>query len=402
MTLTGLLILAAGFFLLTLGGTPAVAWGARMLFATYAGVILTIGVLVNLAFGFSLSTHALTIPAMRDDLGISFTQIGLMLTVAGAARIPPSFISGALAPRYGSRTLIGAGTIVCGASMLLLGVAPNFLIALVATASMGLFSELGLIPMMGLVAPWFSTQTRGLASGVFASGGSIAIIASGLIVPLLINQSLSNGWRNTWLIFGAMVVISGIAAQVFIRDRPEGSTGGSAQAVSLNEPPPGWLLLVLKNPWVWLLTYLALWSGFVDGVFSTFFGAYLTEQNGVSFSAAGQLFLLVGVLSVFSGIFWGRVSDRLGRGSAFALRLLASGHGLRFVLANPCYGGIYFRLDSDRSDPPGRLYVVRSQLRRPRASQPGHHCLWHHVRWGQRGYHHFANNGGGRSRQYRD
>jgi MFS family permease len=75
------------------------------------------------------------------------------------------------------------------------------------------------------------------------------------------------------------------------------------------------------------MSYLAIWAGFINGIFSTFFGAYLTNENNVSFSTAGQLFLLVGVLSIFSGILWGRASDRLGRGWAFALSFAVQGLG---------------------------------------------------------------------------
>ena len=158
MIITGLLILASGFFLITLGGSPVVARGVRGLLGSYVGVVLTIGVMVNVASGFALTTHSLTIPPMRDDLGISYTQVGLLLTVSGAIRLAPSLLAAALAPRYGSRILIAAGTIVCGASMLLLGSAPNYLTALGATALMGLGSELGLIPMMGLVPAWFRIE----------------------------------------------------------------------------------------------------------------------------------------------------------------------------------------------------------------------------------------------------
>ena len=327
MILTGLLILASGFFLMTLGSTPVVARGVRGLFGSYVGVILTIGVFVNMASGFSLTTHSLTIPSMRDDLGISYTQVGLLITVSGFVRMAPALIAGTLAPRYGSRNLIGGGTIVCGASMILLGSAPNYFTAVVGTALMGLGSEVGLVPMMGLVAPWFAIETRGLASGVLATGGSVAIISAGLIVPLLIDQNPADGWRNTWLIFGGFVVIIGIAAQVFLRDRPEEHSGSPVSPATLNKPRPVSLLTVFKNPWVWLLSYLAMWSGFVSGIFGTFFGAYLTDENGISLSDAGQLFLLVGVLSIFSGTLWGRVSDQVGRGSAFAMAFLVQGIG---------------------------------------------------------------------------
>ena len=71
MTLIGLLILASGFLLVTLAGTPVAVRRIRgLFFGSYAGVILTVGILVNIGSGFALSTHSLTIPSMRDDLEI--------------------------------------------------------------------------------------------------------------------------------------------------------------------------------------------------------------------------------------------------------------------------------------------------------------------------------------------
>ena len=115
MTLIGLLILASGFLLVTLAGTPVAVRRIRgLFFGSYAGVILTVGILVNIGSGFALSTHSLTIPSMRDDLGITYTQVGLLITVAGAVRMSGSLVSGAMAPRYGSRYLIRVRPSRCG------------------------------------------------------------------------------------------------------------------------------------------------------------------------------------------------------------------------------------------------------------------------------------------------
>ena len=163
-----------------------------------------------------------------------------------------------------------------------------------------------------------------LAAGLFAAGGSIAIVAAGLIVPGLISHNAADGWRHTWYIFGAAVIVIGVVSLVFLRDRPNDSTPVGRQ------DPTGailsaWPLTVFKNPAVWLLTYLGFCSGVASAVFNTFFGAYLTEDNGISLESAGQLLLLVGVLSIGSGIIWGTISDRLGRGGAFGVSFLILG-----------------------------------------------------------------------------
>ena len=302
--------------------------------ANYAGIILLVGILVNLSSGFVASTHSLTLPSMRDDLGISYTKAGLLITVAGAVRMGAAFTAGTLAPRYGSRYMIGAGTIVTGLAMLLLGAAPNYFVALIATDIMGLGSGVSLTPMIGLVAPWFALRNRGMAAGLSTAGGSIAIVVAGLVVPPLINNNPEAGWRHTWYIFGVLVLAIGVVAFVFLRDRPAGPAQLANQE-RRRAPRGAWPLSVYKNPFVWMLAYLGFCSGVASGVFSTFFGAYLIDDQGVSLGTTGQLFLLVGILSIACGILWGNISDRLGRGQAFGLSFLIQGIGFALFWLSP-------------------------------------------------------------------
>lgn len=302
---------------------------------TYAGVIMLVSVLVNLATGFAQTTHSLTIPSMRGSLHISYTQAGILVTVAGAVRMGSALAAGTLAPRYGSRAIIGVSTLGSGASMLLLGYAPSFFLALAASALMGLATGAALTPMMGLLAPWFQMRNRGLAAGLAAAGGSVAFIIAGVLVPWFINQSPDDGWRHSWRLFGAISLAIGVLSLVFLRDRPKVSSPARLSGASPRAYRGAWPLAVYKNPRVWLVTYLAFCSGVAHGVFSTFFGAYLSEENDISLAVAGWLLVMIGVLSVACGILWGRVSDQLSRGRAFLLSFLIQGVGFALFWLTP-------------------------------------------------------------------
>ena len=56
---------------------------------------------------------------------------------------------------------------------------------------------------------------------------------------------------------------------------------------------------------IWLVTFLAFNSGWSQNIFTSFFGVYLSQENGVSLTTAGQLVVLIGVLSVTCGMLWG-------------------------------------------------------------------------------------------------
>ena len=84
-----------------------------------------------------------------------------------------------------------------------------------------------------------------------------------------------------------------------------------------------------------MLAYLGFCSGVSTGVFNTFFGSFLNEDQGVSLATTGQLFLLVGILSIVCGILWGNISDRLDRSKAFGLSFLIQGIGLALFWLSP-------------------------------------------------------------------
>ena len=295
---------------------------------TYAVVILIIAVLVNLFASFAQHSYSLTIPSIRDDehgLGLSYTEVTLLVTIVSAAKMGSSFASGTLAPRYGARPMIGIGAIVSGAAMFLLGLAPNFYIALAATALMGAGSGAALTPMMGLLSPWFLGRNRGVAAGLASTGASIGFVMTGLMVPWLVNQSPEDGWRVTWFIFGGLTLAIGVLSLVFVHDRPQEPSGASSAAATGRKAVGTWPQVAFKSPFVWLVTLLAFCAGWSLGIFTSLFGAYLSAENDIDLVVAGRLLVLIGVLSVGSGALWGGVSDWVGRGPAFLMVGLTQG-----------------------------------------------------------------------------
>lgn len=281
--------------------------------------MLLVAFLLNLATGFVQYGYSLTLPPMEEALHISHTQAGLLITVTAATRMGGSLASGTLAPRYGSRSITAAGTLGVGLGMVLLGYAGNYAAALGAAVLMGIASGAALTPIMGLLAAWFRLRDRGLAAGLAASGGSITFIFAGLVIPALTAANWEDGWRHSWQLFGGIVLVVGVVSLVFVRERPSEPT----EAERRPDPPrSAWPVEAFKHPAVWLITFLAFTSGWSQNLFTTFFGLYLTQENGVSLATAGQMVILIGVLSIGSGVAWGRMSDKLGRGQAFAYSFL--------------------------------------------------------------------------------
>ena len=296
--------------------------------------MLLVAFLLNLATGFVQYGYSLTLPSMEEALHISHTEAGLLITVTAATRMGGSLVSGTLAPRYGSRTITAVGTLGVGIGMVLLGFAQSYASALAAAVLMGIASGAALTPIMGVLAAWFRQRDRGLAAGLAASGGSITFIFAGIAIPILTGANWEDGWRHSWQLFGGIVLLIGVASLMFVRERPNEPLETERRP---DPPRTAWPIEAFKHPAVWLITLLAFTSGWSQNLFTTFFGLYLTQENGVSLATAGKLVILIGALSIGSGVAWGWMSDKLGRGQAFAYSFLVQAGAYVLLAVAPVF-----------------------------------------------------------------
>ena len=303
--------------------------------------MLLVAFLVNLATGFVQFGYSLTLPSMEEALHMSHTEAGLLITVTAAIRMGGALASGTLAPRYGSRSMIVIAAVAVGVSMVLLGFARNYGMALGSAVLMGAGGGVTLTPMMGLLAAWFRMRDRGLAAGLAASGGSIAFIFAGVVVPILTGANWDDGWRHSWQLFGGVVLVVALVSVLFIRERPDEPIEAERHSGPTRS---AWPVEAFKHPAVWLITMVAFTSGWAQNLFTTFFGLYLTQENGISLTTVGQLVVLIGALSIGSGVLWGWMSDKLGRGQAFGYSFVVQ--GAAFVLLATAPGFVSFLIAS--------------------------------------------------------
>ena len=297
----------------------------------YAGVILLMAFLLNLAVLLARFSFGLILPFMEDDLGLSHFQSGSLFATASIVGMIAAVVVGVLASRYGSRFIIAATAMLTGVATILLGMSPNYLFAVVMSGIIG-FASMGCIaPVMGLLSVWFESANRGTVAGLAAGGAGISFVVVGVLVPWLTGRDPEDGWRHTWFFLGALIIVAAVLSMVFVRDRPRppAHSPGSLSA---------WPVATYRNPMVWMMALLAFFSGWVEGLYLTFFGVYLDEQE-VGVAVSGRLWILLGLLGIAGGIFWGGLSDRLGRRLGFLLSFVVVGAGCFLFWLAPVMAG---------------------------------------------------------------
>jgi MFS family permease len=291
----------------------------------YRWVILVVGTLVVFAsLGLARFGYTIVLPAMQQGLSMDNTQAGVLATANLVGYLALSVIGGALASRFGPRAVIAAGLGIAGVAMILTGLVDTLVGAAAWRGLTGVGSGASNVPVMGLMAAWFSLRRRGLASGIAVAGSSLALIVLGPVVPPVLSAYGESGWRVCWFGFGAAALLMAMLALLLLRNSPADLHREPAEPgpQSPDSRPPARPLqwgAVYRSPAVWHLGLVYVAFGFSYIIYMTFFVKCLVAEGGYTQQAAGSLFMTMGWFSLFCGLIWGAVSDAIGRKAALVI-----------------------------------------------------------------------------------
>lgn len=282
----------------------------------YAYIIVLLGLFtIAGAQGFLRFGYAMILPSMRQDLGLNYTQTGILATANYLGYTLGALAIGILILRFGSRWTIGGATLLVGLAVILTGLVNSYELALGLQLVAGVAAVIALSPAMALATAWFSPRLRGRAAGAMAAGGPLGQLVTGPLMPALIATVGVAAWRFGWLILGSLIVVAGVLNLLFQRDRPADlgllPMGASKAEEKVSVRPD--LRRAYTMPVVWYIAGLALLSTLEAVSFNTFFAVYLTQERGLDAGTAGALWAFSGLVGIISGFTWGGVSDRVGR-----------------------------------------------------------------------------------------
>ena len=281
----------------------------------YGWVIVFSGTLTIIAcLGLARFAFGMLLPSMRDALGMSYDQMGLLGTVNFAGYLVAVGLTPLLLRRLTPRLLIGLGLLLIAGCMFGISASGRYGTVLVLYTVVGAGSGLANIPLMVLVSYWFRRERRGRAAGFIVIGSGFAIIFSGFLIPFLNAHYGAAGWRVGWGVIGALVLLIAVIAATLIRNTPEEKglePVGHAGTVEYDPSETKGHFSTTQ-----ILAYLGTLY-FVFGatyvIYGTFIVTTMVEEYGFAEAVAGNLWSWVGFFSLFSGVVFGILSDRIGR-----------------------------------------------------------------------------------------
>jgi len=241
--------------------------------------------LLYASFGITTGTIPPLVGPILEDLNMTHSQMGLVLGAWQLVYIGTASPLGTLVDRLGVRRSLGIGIILVWLSLVLRGLAVNFLSLFFAVALFGVGGPIISIGAPKVVSLWFQGNERGVAAGIYATG-PVAGMAFALATAGSLVMPLTGTWRGISLVYGAILLVVVAAWWTFARDTalPPSEETGTAFSESASSRAVLWDLLRLRN--VQLILVLAFGTFLLNHGLNNWLPTLLRE-SGMTLSQAG-------------------------------------------------------------------------------------------------------------------
>ncbi|MFK7896834.1 MAG: spinster family MFS transporter [Myxococcota bacterium] len=281
--------------------------GERKRLATVA-LFMLVG--VNVMNQVDRQIMSVLVEPVREDLGLSDTQIGLLVGLAFAlfytfAGLPIA----RLADRGNRRKLIVVSLTLWSGMTAVCGFAQNFVQLLLARVGVGV-GEAGCAPAaQSLISDYFPPSHRARSLATYQLGVPI-----GIFVGSVVGGTLSDvlPWRQVFFVFGAPGLLLALVTYFVLKEPARGSWDGQSDSDEV-EPISQVLRFLWSLPAMRHILIAASLHTLTLSAQVTFNFAFLTRVHGLTGAQAGwAIGLLNAVFGTFGTYMGGWIGDRLG------------------------------------------------------------------------------------------
>lgn len=235
-------------------------------------------------------------------VGIVSTFVVVQLATYALMQIPV----GLLLDRFGSRTMMVAGSLVMGVAQVVMATTDLLPVAIGARILLGVGDSCIFASVLRLLPFWFASRRVPVLSQLTGLMGQLGQIASvGALLPIM-NIS---GWRPTFSFAAGCSVVIAIICFLAVRDVPDGVD--RVRAGDRLREVPRHLAAVVRHPATTLGFWIHLAAGFAANTFVMMWGIpFLKVGQGLSDGVASSLFILTAVLGGIFGPVIGWLTGR--------------------------------------------------------------------------------------------
>jgi MFS family permease len=261
---------------------------------------------------------------------------------------------GGLIDRFGPRRIIVPGVMLLGLGLMLCASIESlghfyFLYGVVAGTGV---TSVAIVSYTAILSHWF-VRKRGVASGIAVSGMGLGTF---ILVPLSQHFIALWGWRFAFVALGLLVLVILLPLNaLFLRHKPQeiglypdgAKDATSANGEGMDVIDSAWsgtdwtLKRAIRTGRFWALMIFPFCSAIAIYVVIVHSVRFLVD-TGIDKMTAAFVFALSGIISSGFRIFWGWLSDRIGREKTYTLGILCITMGLCSLILLEVSGGKYF------------------------------------------------------------
>jgi len=267
------------------------------------------------------ATFSLLLPLIGAELGLSYSQIGLIMTCQYIASAVANVPGGILVDTVGRKGLLMAISLFwVGFPYLLISFTHSFSMLLVCIALVGFGNSLWhptAIPTLAQRYP----ERKGLVLSLHGMGGNVG----DAIAPLVVGAALAFfSWRQVVVLNVVPGLLVAALMLVFLGSIRLGAKRASAEKQSLRDYSRG-LRELLRNRSVVLLSTGSAFRTMTQTALLTFLPVYLAHDMGYSAAWVGACLFVLQAAGFAAAPVAGHLSDRMGRKHILVGSMLSSG-----------------------------------------------------------------------------
>jgi MFS transporter, NNP family, nitrate/nitrite transporter len=242
--------------------------------------------------------------AIKDELGLSETQFGLLIGTPILTGSLSRIFLGVWSDQIGGRRLFAAVMALSAAATFLTAYADTYLLLLLAALGVGLAGGAFSVGV-AYVSKFYPQSKQGMALGIFGAGNVGAAVTK-FVAPFVM---VAMGWQAVAQVWAAALLVMAVIFLLLTKEDPEqlARRREGRKAASAGDQ-----IMVLKNLQVWrfALYYFFVFGGFVG--LALWLPHYLVGVYGLDIKTAGMLAAFYSVPASLFRVYGGTLSDRYG------------------------------------------------------------------------------------------
>ena len=256
---------------------------------------------------------------VRDDLGLTKTQIGNTIIASVAITILARLLIGWLCDRIGPR-LAYSGLLVLGSiPVMCIGLAQNYETFLLFRLAIGVIGASFVITQYH-TSVMFAPNVVGTANATTAGWGNMGGGVTQMVMPLVLTLVLmlgvseAFGWRVAMVVPGVGLFLTGFAYYFLTQDCPEGNyrqlraAGKMAPASATN----GSFMEAARDYRVWALFVIYGACFGIELTINNVAALYYYDRFELNLATAGLIAGLFGLMNIFARTTGGFLGDKFG------------------------------------------------------------------------------------------